>query len=167
MDENNFTITLGGWISKANGFYQTARYLENPILEVKHNLDSITSSWYLLHHAIELFLKAILINYDKFDSTTSRIHDLGKLTERVSGLDLEIDLTLKEVKDNRNIEQWIRFINPFGSPNGGIRYNQPDKNLYAAPLGISYYFTNFVETVMSKCDANKEIAKHLLKGQKK
>jgi len=163
MTNNKTTVTLDCWIKKANGFYQTAKFLDNPIIEISYNIDSITSSWYLLHHSIELFLKAILINYNGFNSATSKIHDLNKLAEKVDGLDQKIDFLLKEVKDNRSIKQWISFINPFGFPNGGIRYNQPDKGLYAAPLGISCYFSDLIETIKENCDLKKEIDKALLR----
>lgn len=155
--------TLGSWISKANAFYETAKFLENPIIVVNYNnIDVTTPSWYLLHHSMELFLKSILINYNKFDLKTAKIHDLNKLSDKIIGLNQKIDKELNAVKSDKKIKQWLFFINPFGYPNGGLRYSQSNKGLYAAPLGISYFFSDLIVIIKEICDLKKEIDLNLL-----
>jgi len=150
-------MTIKDWIDSADGYYKTARFLENPVIEVQYKIDSIKSSWYLLHHSLELYLKAILMNYDKYSKTDTKIHNLTELLNMVDGLNPKIDEKLKKVVDNRSIKQWISFINPFGYPNGGIRYMQKGKSMYATPLGISYFFNELIDVINSECNQEKEI----------
>jgi len=109
------------------------------------------------HHSLELYLKAILMNYDKYSKTDTKIHNLTELLNMVDGLNPKIDEKLKKVVDNRSIKQWISFINPFGYPNGGIRYMQKGKSMYATPLGISYFFNELIDVINSECNQEKEI----------
>jgi len=51
----------------------------------------------------------------------------------VSGLNPEIDKVLEEKHGNKSIKNWTLFINPFGSPNGGLRYLQKGSHMYATP----------------------------------
>ena len=150
-------MTLKNWINSAEEYYKTAQFLENPIIEVGSKVPAIKSSWYLLHHSLELLLKSVLINYDKFDKKNSKIHDLRELLNKVSGLNPKIDKALEEKCGKKSIKNWILFINPFGSPNGGLRYLQKDSHMYAAPLGISRYFDNLVKVIKSESDLDKDI----------
>jgi len=150
-------MKLKNWIDSAEEYYKTAQFLGNPLVEVKLKVPTLKSSWYLLHHSLELFLKAVLINHNKFNIKNSKIHNLRELLDKVSGLSPKIDKILAEKRSGRSIKNWILFINPFGSPNGGLRYLQKDSHIYAAPLDISQYFNKLVEIIKSESNLDKEI----------
>lgn len=150
-------MTIENWLYSAEGYLRTAQFLENPVITVEYKIDSIKSSWYLLHHAIELNLKALLMSYNKYSRHDSQIHNLVKLTNSVEGISIKVDNELTKKHENCTIKQWIYFINPFGFPNGGLRYVQRSRSLYAAPLGVSYFFNDLVNVIKSECDHEKVI----------
>lgn len=150
-------MKLKNWIRIAEGYYETAKLLEDPRLAVGNTkADTFASSWYLLHHSMELYLKAHLIHRKKYSKTNSRIHDLDELAKKSAGLVTAVDNALNEVVKEKPVKNWLHFINVFGFPNGGVRYLQSQKKMYAAPLGVSYYFSNLVNTITDECKNDEQ-----------
>jgi hypothetical protein len=159
-------MKLKSWLVSAEEFFLTAQFLENLHVKIKLKIPSSKSSWYLLHHSIELLLKAILINYNKFDTKNSQIHSLEKLLDKVKGLNKKIDKTLEEKHAGKSVNNWITFIDSFGFPKGGLRYLQKKSHIYAAPIGISEYFNKLIEVVKSESNLDKDIESIVFKRKR-
>ncbi|OQY64741.1 hypothetical protein B6D29_04625, partial [Microgenomates bacterium UTCPR1] len=79
------------------------------------------------------------------------------LVNKIEGLNPKIDKSLQRIIAKKTIKKWIFFVNPFGYPNGGVRYMQKGGGMHAAPLGVSEFFMELIDNIKSECNKNKVI----------
>ena len=136
-------------MQKAEGFYADSQFTFYPPF-------SPGTSGYLLHLAIELYLKAFLIDRGQFGSPKQlRMsgHDLERLFKRC----VRVEKVLLYAYQDQKTDQldWMKRINPFGYPDGGVRYALGGKP--RLDKDIHNYFDNLVGMITDTVNGKKVI----------